>query len=375
MSDPAALPRLIGERIALARTEAALSQDALASQLGFQDRQTVSAIESGQRAVTAEELVRLGTIFGRSLDFFTDAGLLVEKGEFSYRTAEVPEKLTGFEETARRVLASNHRFQVLLDEPASPVVGQLREIVKQSTPAQAADAGDQLARCWALGDCPAEKLGAMIEAQLHVLVLLVDAPHGLSGAACRLRSGDVILLNRTEPGYRRNWTLAHELFHLLTWEQMPPPRIDPEVAEAVDGKSKPKPKAEILADAFAAGLLMPVARTRTVWSQAHGELLPRILQCAEAFQVSGQAAFYRLKTLGCLTSAEVKQIELPKLARVKPTGGKAPPLYNAEFVRRLHTVLSRGLATVRLAADALDTDVDGLRELFAEHGQDVPFDL
>ena len=146
MSDPAALPRLIGERIALARTEAALSQEALASQLGFQDRQTVSAIESGQRAVTAEELVRLGTIFGRSLDFFTDAGLLVEKGEFSYRTAEVAEKLTGFEETARRVLASNHRFQVLLDEPASPVVGQLREIVKQSSPAEAANVGDQLAR-------------------------------------------------------------------------------------------------------------------------------------------------------------------------------------------------------------------------------------
>ena len=371
MSDPAALPRLIGERIALARTEAALSQDALASQLGFQDRQTVSAIESGQRAVTAEELVRLGTIFGRSLDFFTDAGLLVEKGEFSYRTAEVAEKLTGFEETARRVLASNHRFQVLLDEPASPVVGQLREIVKQSSPAEAANVGDQLARRWALGDCPAEKLGAMIEAQLHVLVLLVDAPHGLSGAACRLRSGDVILLNRTEPGYRRNWTLSHELFHLLTWEQMPPPRIDPEVAEATGGK----PKAEKLADAFAAGLLMPVARTRAVWSQTHGELLPRILQCAEAFQVSGQAAFYRLKTLGCLTSAEVKQIELPKLARVKPAGGKAPPLYNAEFVRRLRTVLARGLATVRLAADALDTDVEGLRALFAEHGQDVPFDL
>ena len=60
---------------------------------------------------------------------------------------------------------------------------------------------------------------------------------------------------------------------------------------------------------------------------------------------------------------------------MKPAGGKAPPLYNAEFVRRLRTVLARGLATVRLAADALDTDVEGLRELFAEHGQDVPFDL
>ena len=371
MNDTATFAAMIGDRIALARSEAELSQAELAAKLGFNDRQTVSAMESGQRAVSAEELVRLGEILGRPLEFFTDPHQLVEKGEFSYRTAETEETLAAFEATARRLLAANHRFRSLLDEPSPPVASQLREITKQSTPAAAAAQGDQLARIWALGDCPAEKLGAMIETQLHVLVLAVDAPHGISGATCRLRSGDVILLNRTEPNYRRNWTLAHELFHLLTWDEMPPARIEPEIAAAEGGK----PKVEKLADAFAAGLLMPVALVRAAWAGTKGEVHRRILQCADKFQVSGQAAYYRLKILDCFTSEELASVDLAKLTRPKSAGGPTPALYSAEFVRRLHAVLEQGLTTVRYAADTLDVDIEDLKELFAAYGLDVPFDL
>ena len=48
---------LIGTRIKALREERKLSQDDLARAFGFKDRQTVSAIETGERRVSAEELL------------------------------------------------------------------------------------------------------------------------------------------------------------------------------------------------------------------------------------------------------------------------------------------------------------------------------
>ncbi len=50
-------PQQIGKRIKALRDKRGLSQDELAREFGFKDRQTLSAIETGVRRVTAEELV------------------------------------------------------------------------------------------------------------------------------------------------------------------------------------------------------------------------------------------------------------------------------------------------------------------------------
>lgn len=368
MTAPLDFARLMGDRVRLARQEADLSQETLSTQLGFNDRQTLSAIESGKRAVSAEELVLLARVLKQPLDYFTDPYLLVEKGEFSYRTTSKSEELDKFEATARRLLSANHRFRLMLDEPPSPVVGQLRNITSQATPNHANVMGNQLAKAWVLGDKPAENLGAMLESKLHVMVLYVDAPEGISGAACRLTEGDAVLINRNEPAYRQNWTLAHETFHLLTWGIMPPDKIDREM------KDTEKSKTEKLADAFTAGLLMPPEATRNAWMATSGEIHQRILKCAEKFQVSGQAMFYRLKTIGELAPEQVEKVELTKLARQK-TGDATRPRYSREFVRRLHAVLAKGLVTVRLVGELLELEPDELKPLFKEHGLGVPFDL
>jgi len=48
---------LIGTRIKALREQKGLSQEDLARAFGFKDRQTLSAIETGERRVTAEELL------------------------------------------------------------------------------------------------------------------------------------------------------------------------------------------------------------------------------------------------------------------------------------------------------------------------------
>ena len=63
--------RLIGTRIKALREERKLSQDDLARLFGFKDRQTVSAIETGARRVTADELVLAVEKLHAPLDYFT----------------------------------------------------------------------------------------------------------------------------------------------------------------------------------------------------------------------------------------------------------------------------------------------------------------
>ena len=61
---------------------------------------------------------------------------------------------------------------------------------------------------------------------MGLLVLLVDMPKGISGVACQIPGADSILINRKDSEGRRNFDLAHELFHVLTWDALPPERVD-----------------------------------------------------------------------------------------------------------------------------------------------------
>ena len=81
---------LIGQRLRALREEKSLSQDDLARVFGFKDRQTVSAIETGERRVSADELLLAVEKLGASLDYFTDPFLLVGEGSFSWRQSGVP---------------------------------------------------------------------------------------------------------------------------------------------------------------------------------------------------------------------------------------------------------------------------------------------
>ena len=76
-------PPLIGARIKALREQRNLTQDGVARLFGFRDRQTVSAIETGARGVTAEELLLAVEKLDAPLEYFTDPFLLDGEGRFS----------------------------------------------------------------------------------------------------------------------------------------------------------------------------------------------------------------------------------------------------------------------------------------------------
>ena len=95
--------QLIGMRIKALRQERGLSQDGLARLFGFKDRQTVSAIETGVRRVTASELLLAVEKLSVPLDYFVDPFRLDGEGLFFWRQRGVGQfELDEYERTASR---------------------------------------------------------------------------------------------------------------------------------------------------------------------------------------------------------------------------------------------------------------------------------
>ena len=80
-----------------------LSRNGLTRLFGLKDRQTVSAMETGIRRITASELLLAVTRFGVPLDYLTDPFRLDGEGVFSWRHTGVdPNRLSEYERTAGR---------------------------------------------------------------------------------------------------------------------------------------------------------------------------------------------------------------------------------------------------------------------------------
>ena len=358
--------RQIGKRLKIAR--ASHSQETLASALGLKDRQSISAIELGERRISPEELLKASDFLGKPVEFFTDPYIVPESNAFSFRAKTFDRKiLCDFSEHASRLISAHRRFRDLLGETSSPIHTQLQDVTKRTPLKVASLYGERTAAAWGLGPVPAERLCEVAEEKIGVSILFVDGDAAVSGAACRLDDGDVILINRHEPEGRRNFNIGHEIFHLLTWQEMPPEALDFES----DNESRTKPSCERLADSYAGGLLMPSSAVKARWERRKDQTLPDWLrEHAAEMRVSPTAIYWRLVNLELIDKDE----------HPFPVGTKAisqirsiPLLYNRPFVTRLQKVLERGNLSVIRATEILDCSIEQLINIFESYNLEVPF--
>ena len=361
---------MVGKRIRLARRAAGLTQEALSALMGFKDRQILSAIESGTRNLRAKELTSLMRRLGKTLDYFTDPFILLpEEGEVSWRARAPKKTLDDIEPDMRSVLAAYREFGYLLHEPHIQLSLSL-DVKKKDSYERVVLLGEGLSSTWNLGLIPAGKLQKIIENELHILFLALDIPEGVSGAAVRLPEFSAVIVNRMEPYYRRNFNMAHEIFHLLTWKDLPPRRID------TPAIGTPKEREEYFAEAFAAGLLMPRKNLWPRWRK-RGSMSETewINTTAKELNVSGEALYWRLVNLGWMKKSAVKSLNhLRKYGGEKIEQNPLKP-YSRIFVKKLHMVFDQGFVSVRRAARLLNCTIEDLADLFGMYGMSVPFAL
>ena len=204
-------------------------------------------------------------------------------------------------------------------------------------------AGERFVVEFGLGDVPALGLADVMERELGILVLMVEADRGISGAACRLPELDSVLIARHEVAGRRHFDFAHELFHLLTWDAMPPEHRE----EALETGGN---RVEQLANNFAAAVLMPaeiLARFGD-WSRSGEEaLIAPLNTAAEALHVAASALRWRLVALDALSPAQARAVPEAALRNNgREHADDVPPaLFSTPFMLPSSKACSRAPAT------------------------------
>tara|TARA_R110001599_G_scaffold65380_2_gene184128 strand:+ start:286 stop:1389 length:1104 start_codon:yes stop_codon:yes gene_type:complete len=364
--------QMYGERVKFLRDQRGMSQDELADLLDFDSRQIVSNIENGVRKISGLELVACTEIFGVKLDYFTNPYILAGQGLFSWRQSGVDiDELRAFEVKAGEWLGAYRILRDKLERKPRALLPEIR-LTKKSSYEDAVAMGERVAAELQLGDVPARELIAAAEQQLDTLVLMADAQHGISGAACRLPEMNAIIVNRNEPLSRRSFDLAHEIFHILTWEAMPP--------DYLDGTNVAKSRIEQLADKFASGLLLPtfvLDKYLDVLNIDSDDFIKRVNEVATELMVSSQALLWRLVDMGRLNSGTCR--DLTATDSFTFNGGllkdETPPLLSRKFLDLMSAALTTGLISERRVSGLLDMSLVDLGNLFEQYEIENPLGL
>ncbi len=365
MSTP--LNRQIGIRLKARREARGVTQDELAGLMGLNHRQSLGAIESGERHTQPTELVAAARALDVPLDYFTDPYAAAGEAAFSFRAEGAQEvDLDAFEELAGGWVATYRE----LAKPS--LIKHALSLTYRSSYELAQRAGEQTRRDLGLGRFPGFDLEMAIERVWGILVLNADLPNGVSGAASRLEGVQAILISRSESKGRRIYDLAHELFHLLTWDTMPPARLERSISSGGN-----EGRVEQLANNFAAALLMPTDTLRALWTEsASAPLTDRIIAMATAFGVSGPALKWRLLNLDLITRAELPDDNEIACSSAGTRGAESPPSpFNVNFVHRIHQAIEDGALSLRKAARILGLDAAGLSELCKSYGRALPYEV
>jgi len=292
------------DRALEARQSAGYSLGEAAKLLGFNNYQTLSAIERGTRNINANELSAMAHLYGRSLDYFFEKDISPDPVPLWRKSPEADEK-----RVQRQLLSFLENYSNL--EKLLGLKRRWKDIQKNYEKSDFSLRGFDLAdRLGAeicdslnLGSRPASSFLNVLENGLRFKVLHLPLDNGISGA-CVVdeRLGVGILINTNDAPWRRNFDLAHELFHVVTWNVF-------SAREVGDGTVRTRP--EQFADAFASSLLLPEKRLLEALEEVTANTTIRLvdmIELAKDFGVSTEAILWRLVNLNILKKESVQQV-------------------------------------------------------------------
>ncbi len=360
--EPSEEAAVLGQRIREARERLKWSQTKLATEVRLGSAQIVSTIESGTREVKAWELSRIARALQTSIDNLLNPQLRSQP-QFAWR--EQPP--AGFEEHEARFLLRCERYG-LVEKWCGGTSMQPLPVVKFPSQApsfsQVQRQADAVRNTLQLGGKPACSLGKTLEDDYGVKIFYDDLGAD-GGSALSLVSwfGSAVLLNSHEAPWRRDYSLAHELFHLLVKDQL---------------ASCEKAQVEMLADVFASALLLPSEHVLSVFGERldAGKIsFERLVEVAREFGVSIDALLWRLVNLGRLETDAVKKALANKTLRAIdrasfPTWNTASRLPE-RYVRLCFLAYRQGKIGLAKLAEFLETNIIDLAQYVQETGAEL----
>jgi Zn-dependent peptidase ImmA (M78 family)/transcriptional regulator with XRE-family HTH domain len=283
----------IGNRLKIARNVIGYTLEKASQESGI-GQSSISEFENDKREPKFSQLSKLAEVYKKKIEFFlTDAPIINEVILWrSKPNSEEERKAT--EAEFSRLCEQYYNLEVLTGEVRKvrfpePDVDKPEEF----TFGQAESFARKVQNQFCLGDIPSSSIKRVLEERYYVKVFHL----AFSGSAISTFSpefGYAVLLNmdRTTKQWRRNFDLAHELFHLLTWNIFTTCRLQ---------NTQPTEDEEKLANAFASQLLMPDDALREridLRKNEQGEIkLDHLDDIAREFGVSLDALVYRIANL------------------------------------------------------------------------------
>jgi Zn-dependent peptidase ImmA (M78 family) len=343
-----------------------MTQASLADSIGL-ERTALVRIESGERKISATELVAVAGSLDRPVDwFFTESPAAV----VSRRRDPA---VGGFSRTLDRALENAARDVAFLDNLR--LLSPMEALTRKKSPKNFEDA-ENLARDVRAEvgrpDGPLLDLQSIAESLGLLGFSLALGPDAGDAAYVEVGNLGVAIINGTTDPGRRRFSLAHELGHHLTGDAYEPsPRL---------GASD----AERMFNAFAAYLLMPRPSVQSVWDEFSTQS-PRLAAIAVAvrFSVSWTAACNQLRNLDLIDFQERELLIEDDLRRgelfefgerfaIELDPPSTPPAYARAVVsayRRGHLTAARTIELLHHSvneADLPEPDVMSLDELRRE---------
>jgi len=310
-------PRILGQRLAEARKARGVTQEDAANYMGC-SRPTYIAIEKGERAAKAEEIVKLATYFGRKVSELVRPGEPVVDLQPHLRAVaervkpdDQRELIVAIGELQR--LATDYRqLEQLMNAPLRYNYPPEVNLETRIDVAELAEAvATQERRRLGLGEQPVEELRRLLEWDVGLRIFYWPLPSAIAGMyASAADIGCCIMVNRKHPAERRRVTMLHEYGHLVVDRYRP----------GIDylSPSGRKPANERFAEAFGLSFLMPAASVRQRFHEivavANDFQVADLCRLSHYYFVSVEAMALRLEQLQLIPKGSWALIKESKFA-------------------------------------------------------------
>jgi len=281
---------IIGRRIKDERNRQKLTQDELIRKAHLEwDRQTLGQIENGERELKAWELAKISSVLRLDMgSFFPSAPETATQPLVLWR--QQPENHEQLEAEFIR-LCKDYKFVEELNAIDPDGFRKLPHKEIDLSTFRYSDAyalAEEIRDELGLGDYPATSIVKTLEEKYGVKFFF-DGLDGAPAASSVSDYGLCIVVSSTDPAWRQHFSIAHELFHIITWSDR--------ILERVLSDRTAWDRNEKLANAFAAGLLVPSEPLRReIRSLAREGKLSEatIVAIAQQFGVSLEALLWRM---------------------------------------------------------------------------------
>lgn len=291
----------LGKRLRYAREKARLTLRQVEERTGL-GTSSVSEYEAGKRVPRLNQLQVLADTYRRSVSFFLEEDE-IPREVVLWRQKPEEEQVTAIQADFLRLCDQYDRLETWCDRRVDwdlPMAGTPDSFGYRNAERLARQVRADLQ----LGDRPGQSLLRVLEEVCGVKVFhMAFEPSGSAACTADDTYGPAILLNSGNVRWRRNFDLAHELFHILTWNVF---RTDTSENEAQVGEQEEK-----FATCFASNLLMPVEAARFAIDDAIDEgriAFSDLFSIARQFDVSVEALCWRMTFLHYFDATRAKEV-------------------------------------------------------------------